>query len=29
LAFYNTCGEVDTLVGVLHRLRSARPMRVS
>jgi cysteine desulfurase/selenocysteine lyase len=29
LAFYNTCGEVDTLVGVLHRLRSARPLRVS
>lgn len=25
LAFYNTCGEVDTLVGGLHRLRSARP----
>ncbi|MHA4807260.1 family 2A encapsulin nanocompartment cargo protein cysteine desulfurase [Flavitalea flava] len=24
LAFYNTCGEVDVLVRVLHRLRSAR-----
>jgi len=29
LAFYNTCGEVDTLVGVLHRLRSARPLRLA
>lgn len=24
LAFYNTCGEVDTLVNVLHKLRAAR-----
>ncbi len=29
LAFYNTCGEVDTLVGVLHRLRSARPLKLA
>ncbi len=29
LAFYNTCGEVDTLVGVLHKLRSARPLRLA
>lgn len=29
LAFYNTCGEIDTLVSVLHRLRSAKPLRVS
>ncbi len=28
LAFYNTCGEIDTLVSVLHRLRSARPIKV-
>lgn len=25
LAFYNTCAEIDTLVGVLHRLASRRP----
>jgi len=24
LAFYNTCGEIDTLVGVLHRLAGGR-----
>ena len=29
LAFYNTCSEIDTLVGVLHRLRSARPPKLS
>lgn len=29
LAFYNTCGEVDTLIGVLHRLRAARPVRTA
>ena len=29
LAFYNTCGEIDTLVSVLHRLKSARPNRLA
>ena len=29
LAFYNHCQDVDTLVGVLHRLRAARPIRLS
>ncbi len=27
LAFYNTCGEIDTLVGVLHRLSGGRRHR--
>jgi cysteine desulfurase/selenocysteine lyase len=26
LAFYNTCGEIDTLVATLHKLRSAKPI---
>ncbi len=26
LAFYNTCGEIDTLVATLHKLRSAKPL---
>jgi len=25
LALYNTCGDIDALVSVLHRLRTARP----
>ena len=29
LAFYNTCAEVDLLISVLHRLRAARPLRIS
>jgi len=28
LAFYNTCAEIDALVGVLHRLQAARPPRL-
>jgi len=27
LAFYNTCAEVDTLIGVLQRLRASRPVK--
>ena len=27
LAMYNTCGEVDRFVGVLHRLVADRPVR--
>jgi len=29
LAFYNTCSEVDTLVGVLQQLRAGRPVKAA